>query len=156
MTVPGSIPMTAEQFADSYFANLEIGHQAATYFLAVESAGMDKEVFDQIVKLIEERKMAKTNYVVEGNVSATGELKARVPNNVVPGIAPLKGDPEKNDCENGFPCEDYAKRVLSMQGELEPDTIKVGNVERALRKQGYPLNDIRDTTEKIYQELTSE
>lgn len=68
-------------------------------------------------------------------------------------LRPLANDPTKNAFENGVPCADYAQRVLSVQSPTEPATIRVGNVERALRGQGYPLPDIRAAVEPIYQAL---
>lgn len=68
-------------------------------------------------------------------------------------MRPLTNDPNKTAFENGVPCAQYAQRVLSVQSPTEPATIKIGNVERALRGQGYPLPEIRETLEPIYTSL---
>jgi len=98
--------------------------------------------------------MARKNAKRDGEESSS-ELDGTEDFNASQGQAPLKGDHEKNAYENGIPASDYAQRLLQSQGVTEPATVKVGNIERGMRRQGYPLNDIREAIEPIYRALMS-
>jgi len=82
-------------------------------------------------------------------------LKAeREKNNTAEAIKGILGQlpTEKNAFDRGTPITEYAARVLSAQSEdptVVPKLLGIAKTRKALKRQGYPLDDIERIISKL-------